>query len=295
VKRRWLLRIALWSTIPALVPVIITENTVRLHEHPQPDPTLADSVAHNVGAQWRSLRIAAPDGARLDSWLFTPREPNGAAVMVLHGIGDTRAGVSHHVLYLLRAGFTVLAPDSRGHGASGGRLLTFGIQEASDVRAWADALLRESHASRLYGLGESMGAAILIQSLPKEPRLRAIVAECPFSTFEEVAYYRLEQMSHLGRWASWPTTQAGFFYARVRYGVDLHQASPARAIQQTRTPILLIHGLSDVNIPPSQSQRLQSLNPQSATLWLVPGAVHVSAIGAAPEEYVKRVTDWFRQ
>ena len=44
--------------------------------------------------------------------------------------------------------------------------------------------------SSLYGLGESLGAAILIESLPREPRFRAVVAECPFDSFEDIAYYR---------------------------------------------------------------------------------------------------------
>ena len=139
-----------------------------------------------------------------------------------------------------------------------------------------------------------MGAAILLESLPREPRFRAVVAECPFDSFEDVAYYRLEQASKLGRWASWPVAQVGFLYARLVYGLDLRQASPANAIRTTTVPILLIHGMADNHIPPSQSVALHALNPQSTTLWMVPGAQHVSALGANPREYVRRVTEWFR-
>lgn len=283
------------ATVVALLPILIAENTLRLWQHPQPDATFAEAIARETGSTWQSARVTASDGARLEAWLFTPSQPNGSAVILLHGVADTRTGVLAHARYLLRAGFTVLTPDSRGHGASGGAVLTFGIREAGDVHAWADGLFRTLPVQRLYGLGESMGAAILIQSLPREPRFRAIVAECPFVTFEDVAYYRLERISGLGRWASWPTTQAGFLYTRLRYGVDLWRASPAVAIRATQVPILLIHGLGDVNIPPSHSEVLHALNPQSTRLWLVPGAIHVDALGASPQEYVKRVVEWFQK
>jgi len=273
--------------------IFIAEGCVHGWARRQPDPADAERVVQAASATWQSVRIAAPDGAPLSAWLFTPRQPNGGAVILLHGVNDTRRSMLLHAQYLLQAGFTVLTPDSRGHGDSGA-LRTFGIREASDIQAWADALFRTGHVDRLYGLGESMGAAILIQSLPREPRFRAVVAECPFSTFQDVAYYRLEHISHLGRWASWPIVQTGFLYVRLRYGVDLKRASPAVAIRATQVPILLIHGTRDFRIPPSHSQTLHAANPQSTRLWLVPGAAHVSAIAACPEEYVRTVVGWFR-
>ena len=170
----------------------------------------------------------------LDGWLFTPREPYGSGVILLHGVGDSRIGMAMHAGYLLRAGFTVLMPDLRGHGSSGGSVISYGIRESADVHAWADWFLRTRPIEHLYGLGQSMGAAILLQSLSREPRFRAIVADCPFDSLEDVAYYRLEHESHLGRWASWPVVHTGLLYARLVYGLDLRQASPAAAIRSTR-------------------------------------------------------------
>jgi hypothetical protein len=278
----------------AIDAVFLAEFAVHGWARRQPDPAEADEVAQAASATWQSMQIAAADGAPLSAWLFTPRSPNGSAVILLHGVNDTRRGVRYHAIYLLQAGFTVLAPDSRGHGASGGDVLTYGIREASDIHAWADALFRTGHIERLYGLGESMGAAILLESLPREPRFRAVVAECPFATFEQIAYYRLEHVSHLGRWASWPVAQTSFLYVRLRYGVDLQQASPAAAIRSTQVPILLIHGARDVNIPPSHSGTLHALNPQATRLWLVPGAAHVRASIECHDEFVRRVVEWFR-
>jgi dipeptidyl aminopeptidase/acylaminoacyl peptidase len=293
--RRLIIAALLGVTIGAAVtPILVAEGALHIGIRLRPDPHEANAIARGSASAWEPARVTAADGVLLDGWLFTPREPNGSGVILLHGIGDTRSGMAAHASFLLHAGFTVLLPDSRGHGSSGGSVVTYGIRESADIHAWAGWFLQKRPIAHQYGLGQSMGAAILLESLPREPRFRAIVADCPFDTFEDVAWYRLQHASGLGRWAAWPVVQVGFLYTRLIYGVDLRQASPADAVRSTTVPILLIHGTDDVNIPPSQSAALHALNPQSTVLWLVPGARHIGSLARNPQEYIRRVTEWFR-
>ena len=274
--------------------IAITENGMHISRRPTPDAELAGQIARETLSDWEPARITTRDGIPLEGWLFTPRKPNGSAVVVLHGVADTREGMLGHAQVLLAAGFVVLAPDFRGHGTSGGSVIGYGVKEAADVHEWCDWLLRQRPGLRLYGLGRSMGAGILLQALPLEPRFRAVVAECPFFTFADIAYYRLGQLSHLGRVPLWPVVHFGFAYSRLRYGIDLNDASPAEAVRHTTTPILLIHGTRDTNIPASHSERLHALNPAATTLWLVPGAEHLNAMQVNPPLYVRTVLAWFK-
>jgi pimeloyl-ACP methyl ester carboxylesterase len=137
-----------------------------------------------------------------------------------------------------------------------------------------------------------MGAAILLQSLRAEPRFRAVVAECPFVTFEEISYDRMRQWGGLNRVAAWPLVRPAFFYARVLHGIDFRQASPAAVVRSTSVPILLIHGTADSNIPPRHSRELHGLNPRATELWEVPGATHVTALAAEPQVYEEKVVAW---
>ncbi len=268
--------------------MVVADNALHIYGK-APD----EALARAVGFPWQPAEVTASDGAVLRAWLFTPRKPNGGAVILLHGVGDTRAGVLGHAAYLLEAGYTVLTPDSRDHGASGGTYVTYGVKEAGDVHTWADWLTHHTPFSRLYGMGESMGAAVVLQSLAVEPRWRAIVAECPYATFTEVAIDRLSERGFPPRFSLWPVIGTGYLYARLRYGVDLRLASPLAAVRSTRVPVLLIHGTADTNIPSRNSEELHAANPSATELWLVPGAVHVNALGAGREEYVRRVTGWF--
>jgi uncharacterized protein len=90
-----------------------------------------------------------------------------------------------------------------------------------------------------------------------------------------------------------PPVWAAFLYARLRYGLNFWNASPARALAKSATPILLIHGLSDTKTPPEHSRILASVNPGATTLWLVPGAEHTAAFGIAASEYEARVLGFF--
>jgi hypothetical protein len=198
-----------------------------------------------------------------------------------------------HATFLLRNGFTVLLPDFRGHGESGGQIITYGVKEAGDLHGWADWLLQDHSLNRLYGLGQSMGAAILLESLPTEQRFRAVVADSAFDTFEEISYDRLGQILRMPRLVFWPMIHGGFIYARLRYGVDLSHASPDHAIRETHIPVLLIHGTRDTNIPPRHSQELHAANPAITQLWLVPGAEHVASFSVNPDVYLRTVTNWF--
>jgi hypothetical protein len=245
----------------------------------------------------RNVEITASDGAVLRAWLFTPENGNGDYVIALHGISDSRGGVMGLARLFVENRYAVLAPDSRGHGESGGELVTYGVREADDVHRWVDWMIATEHPRNVYGMGESLGAGVLLQSLARERRFSAVVAECPFANFEGVAEDRVAQRIPGPLWmrrvVALPMVWSGFLYARVRYGLDFRNASPEIAVEHTETPVLLIHGLADTNIYPGHSKILAARNPGKISLWLVPGARHTAAYDAAPLEFRTRVLGWF--
>jgi hypothetical protein len=199
---------------------------------------------------------------------------------------------------LLRRGYKVLAPDSRAHGASGGAIVTFGILERDDVRRWVDWLRTSARPSAIHGLGISLGAAILLQTVNGGEPFRAVVAESPFATFEHIAYDRVGQLTGLGafgwRGAAALVAEPALLYARVRYGLELRSVSPLEAVRRARLPILLIHGTADDNVYPYHSRLLQAANPQYVELWEAPGSRHVRVLRDHPEEYERRACGWFQ-
>ena len=232
----------------------------------------------------------------LRGWLFVPENANGDCVIALHGISDNRNGVTGLARLLVENHYTVLAPDHRRHGESGGELVTYGLREADDVPRWVSWLIASQHPGHIFGIGESLGASVLLQSLAREHRFSAVVAECPFANLQRVGVDRVAQRipvpAGVAHMLASPIVCSSFLYARMKYHLDFRAASPEHALDSISTPVLLIHGLDDTNISPSHSRTLAARNPRYITLWLVPGARHTAAMGAAPAEFRSRVLSW---
>ena len=233
---------------------------------------------------------------RLKGWFVPPATPNGKAVVLLHGITDNRIGVSGFGDDFLARGYSILMPDSREHGESGGTVATYGILERDDVRRWVDWVHQRAPGCT-YLLGESMGAAIALQATAVTPGLCAVVVESPYATFREISYDRMAWRTHLPvlfwRTLGHPAIEAAILYAGARYDVDLTKADPKQAVEASHVPTLLIAGTADRNIPARHAEELERACPSHCSLWIVSGADHGGASRVAPTEFWLRVPGWF--
>lgn len=256
----------------------------------------AREMAARQHSDLEDVTLVASDGVPLYGWSIRPRNGNGKAVILLHGLSDNRLGMIGYAELLLVHGFTVLMPDARAHGASGGNLATYGLLESDDIHKWVDWLEENEHPDCFFGFAESMGAAQLLQSLRSESRFCAVAVESPFSNIQEIAYDRVGQFFGTGPWLGRtvlnPVVEVAFAYGKWKYKLDLRQASPENVVAVTTIPVLLIHGRNDGNIPVRHSRRIAARNP-AVVLWEVPNADHCGAVSAAPQEFDRKLFGWF--
>ncbi|MGA7925320.1 MAG: alpha/beta fold hydrolase [Candidatus Sulfotelmatobacter sp.] len=285
-----------YALLCAILAVFLGELAFRPQRMPLRERQSAKAIAARFGADLRDVSIIAGDGAQLRGWFANPAKANGDAVILLHGVGDNREGMGGFAELFLSKGYAVLLPDSRAQGESGGKFPTYGVKESDDVHRWFEWLAQQRPRC-IFGMGESMGAAILLQSVREEARFCAVVAESSFASFRQIAYVRVGQFVGTGTWlgkvALRPAVELAFLYGRITRGISLTDASPEDAVVGSRVPILLIHGLSDNNIPFRQSEWIRSHDPADITLWEVPGAGHCGAVSVVPQEFDNRVLGWF--
>jgi pimeloyl-ACP methyl ester carboxylesterase len=298
-KLRWLtFALTLYLLVCSVGGTYLADDTLRPPKRPltEDDVKAFPKELESRHANLEEVSINTPDAVALRGWVLHPAQPNGNAALLLHGLGDNRLGMAGYAELLLTHGYTVLLPDARAHGASGGPLATYGLIERNDVHQWADFLARRMNTRCIYGIGESMGAAQLLQALQTGARFCAVVAESSFASFREIAYDRMGQPFHLGPWVGRtllrPLLEIAFLRARWKYKLDMDTISPEDAAASSHIPLLLIHGQIDSNIPLRHSRLIHDRHPQ-AVLWEVPGADHCGAISAAPEEFETRVVAFF--
>jgi fermentation-respiration switch protein FrsA (DUF1100 family) len=212
---------------------------------------------------------------------------------------DNRLGVMDVAHALRREGYTVLAPDSRGHGLSEGGVATYGLRERDDLRRWAKWLKLTQHPGAIFGFGVSMGGAQILQTLAPDSLFCAAAVESSFSDLRRMTYTRVGPALGEGPWLGEtvfrPGVEAGMLYSRVRYGVDLDGVRPVDVLRRSSTPVLLIHPSADTSVPFDHAQRLCHARPTATELWDPRPFEHVQIYRSNPGTYVSRLLRFYER
>ena len=241
------------------------------------------------------------DGVELAGWLIGPQggadDRTTRWIVIVHGHGTNRADPAFGSLPLARdlhrAGFGVLMFDLRACGQSSGSRASAGYHEQRDLYGALDFLGRRGVAPERTGvLGFSIGGAIAILVCARSGRAASVVADSSFADLglmiERGASDRLRLLSIFG-----PGMR---FMARLLYGIDIGSVSPMRALEMSGLPVLLIHGERDELVPLVNFRLLsRAIESGPGETWLVPDAGHTDAYRERPEEYTRRVVDFFER
>jgi uncharacterized protein len=255
----------------------------------------ADESFSRDSAIREDFRVTALDGVVLRGWKVRPAHPNGDWVLLFHGRSQNRLAMMNYGHFLLASGYSVVMMDARAHGESGGTMATYGYLERYDSRAILDALTANEHVSHAFALGESMGAAVALQSAAMDARIQGVVAEGAFRNLHEVMfdYAGLRLSAFLGKTLFRPAAIMAVHEAEQQGGFRFDEVSPEESVAVRRFPVLLISGLSDHNIPKRHSEAIFLAASGPKELWLVPGARHQKALQTAPIEFQQRVLKLF--
>jgi pimeloyl-ACP methyl ester carboxylesterase len=191
-------------------------------------------------------------------------------VLLVHGWGGHAGRLTRFVTPLVEAGFSVVAFDAPGHGASQGTLCSL-----PEFTRAVSAVAGES--GPLAGLiGHSLGAAAGVLALRNGVRAGAVVLLAPPANPEELT----GKFANICR-MSVPVRDTMKIRLAVRHGVaweNLRLAEPAPA---TPAPMLIFHDRRDLKVPPRNGHTLASAWP-GASLVLTRGLGHHKIL-RAPE------------
>lgn len=232
----------------------------------------------------------AQDGARLIGHWY----PNPEAKRVILAMHGWRSGWSHDFGAVADFWFdrhcSVLLPEQRGQGRSGGKYMGFGLLERHDCLNWLNWLNAHGCGSLpVYLCGISMGASTVLMAagstLPGN--VRGVIADCGFTSpgavWKHVAGENLGISFNLCRWGA-----NALCKKRLHMGMDDY--SCIRAMECCAVPVLFIHGDGDRFVPVEMTYENYAACTAPKELLIVPGAAHGMSYFADGEAYRQAIT-----
>jgi len=267
---------------PALAFAALAFVFFWIYAHPR--RYISGQQPESLGLKPERSKLTTSDGISLDAW-FIPRPASKKTVIVCHGYpmdkGD-RPGLTG----FLARDFNLLYFDFRATGRSGGFFSTGGARETRDIDAAVGFLESRVPGGSIGLFGFSMGGAAAL--LSKNPAVKARAADAPYADlageldhiFRDYGFWRKPLIAGMKAWSL------------LLMGVNFGAVNPARAAAALTTPVLLIHGDSDTQMPPENSRRIKAAAP-AAELWLIKGSGHGENHGTAGREYETRLSAFF--
>lgn len=236
----------------------------------------------NRGMPYDMVTFPSLNGKTLYGILFhADGEPQGTVVHLHGNFGN----VSNHYTqshFLTHYGFDVLVVDYQGYGASEGRATPkHTVEDGIAAVRFAQSRLA-ANAKGVVLFGQSLGAAVATVVAAKEPLVKAVVLESPFSRYRSIAREVTKRS-----WITWPLypvypLMLGSTYDPVRF---VAQISPR--------PVLFVHGDQDEVVPLTMSEQLfqAAKEPKRIRIWK--GARHLECKRVGGTEYEKELADFF--
>lgn len=238
-----------------------------------------------------TIFFRARDGKTLRGW-FIPASNARGSIIVCHGYTGECSPDLEYAPMFHQHGYNTLYFDFRGHGMSDGDYTSLVYFERFDLLAALD-FLRARGIARVGVYGLSMGGAIALSTAPLSPMVVGVVSDCAFAELWHVVRHSMSKRGIPGMIAS-PVGWLVVMIASLRLRANLFSADPIRVVNRIAPrPILLMHAANDDDAPVDEGRRLYAVAREPKELWVVPQATHREIEAVAPDEYRKRVVDFF--
>ena len=272
--------------------LVFTYLILYLNTH-QPIYHLTTTPAE-IGIDFENISFITTDSIKLRGWFIGSQNSLTApTIIIAHGLGASKSDFINLSGFLSSNGFNVLLFDFRAHGESGGKSCSLGLKEQMDITAALDYIIsRKNLKNKNIGLyGFSLGGSAGILTASKDLRIKAIVADTPYSRLYTISADVIKRTYHL---PSFPFMQLANVFYRLSFGGWIGQVAPADVIHLiSPRPILLITSDIDQMTPIYHARELIRKAGEPKELWVIEGATHGGTISMDAERYNQKLFNFF--
>ena len=239
-----------------------------------------------MGLACEDVELKTDDGLRLRAWWMPNGKPDHPPIVVLHGLGASKAHMIDYILFAQQQGNPTLAIDFRGHGDSDPSLTSIGFYESHDAMA-AMKFVRSRGAGNPVLWGTSMGAVSALLAAAQDGAAAGVIADAPFDTYRNTVLHHAKLMYGL---SEYPFVAMAFpmIEQRARFRID--DVNCLRAASEIRSPVLVLAGEEDMRMPPEMVRTIYDRAAGPKEFWVIPGEGHENRNFG--EEFRKKISEF---
>jgi len=239
-----------------------------------------------IGLVCEDVELKTDDGLRLSAWWMPNGKPDRPPVVVLHGLGASKAHMIDYILFAQQQGNPTLAIDFRGHGDSDPSLTSIGFYESHDAMA-AMKFVRSRGAGNPVLWGTSMGAVSALLAAARDGSAAGVIADAPFDTYRNTVLHHAKLMYGL---SEYPFVAMAFpmIEQRARFRID--DVDCLRAAGEVRAPLLVLAAEKDTRMPIPVVRSVYDRAAGPKEFWVIPGEGHENR--GFGEDFRKRISEF---
>jgi pimeloyl-ACP methyl ester carboxylesterase len=223
-----------------------------------------------MGLECREVEIRSEDGKKISAWWMPTGEKEKPPVLILHGLGASKAHMIDYILFAQKEGYPVMAIDFRGHGASDPSLTSIGFYESQDVVS-AIEFLRAEGAGDPVLWGTSMGAVSALLAAERDGSVSGVIADAPFDTYRNTIRHHAKLMYGI---TEFPLIFLAYPMIESRANFRMADVDSIRAAGKIRAPMLVLAGEKDERMEPAMVRTIYDAGGGPKEFWVIPGEGH---------------------
>ncbi len=228
-------------------------EVARLTDSPHDGVDLASLVTPTL------IDYKARDGVPLSGWLYTPKGVTGPQPMIFlyHGgpEGQSRPMLDTTTQALVASGISVFAPNVRGSSGYGKAFLALDngplrVNGVRDIEDTTNHMVKAGHADprRLGIMGGSYGGYMVMAGVTEFPEMFVAGANL-FGIVNFATFFQQTQ--------PWMAAISTIEYGDpVKEAAMLRSLSPIHKLDRITTPLLVLHGANDTNVPVVEAEQI---------------------------------------
>jgi alpha-beta hydrolase superfamily lysophospholipase len=190
---------------------------------------------------YSAIQLKTASDILVEAWYAkTDTVPKGT-VILFHGLMGNKGQVLVEAGAFRAFGYNVMLLDVRGHGNSGGKVITIGYRESEEVKLAYDYIVQRGEKN-IFLWGSSMGAVEIIKAVSDyQLKPAGIIAEMPFLSLQS----HLEGRARILGFPEQPFAFLTSFWIGTERGFNGWGFKTTRYAKNINCPVLMQYGEKD--------------------------------------------------